>query len=292
MKVLLVIPHVFSPKSGSLYSSQSEEKRLIKEKALGETTLGNLARHGKDCWIHASLGKGGQIVTREQKIDQKIELTIQLYTPKKSSLSSKIEKDARLEVIDPEIENLMHVPLAAAQNALYQAGNYDLIGYMEDDLAILDRDFFQKIAWLTKTNDPRYVFLPHRCEYIKGRGDVILSGDPDGGREDLFWDTGEELKIKWPLGDISFYRATNPHSGCWFLSQEQALMLIKYWKGQNWRPSFQLSGPLEQAGSGILLPLFKVMKPRPKDYKFLMISHQDALWKRHALEDGTMVEER
>ena len=24
-----------------------------------------------------------------------------------------------------------------------------------------------------------------------GKGDVILSGDPDGGRPDLFWDTGE-----------------------------------------------------------------------------------------------------
>ena len=86
------------------------------------------------------------------------------------------------------------------------------------------------------------------------------------------------------LGDKTFYRATNPHSGCYFLTRSQAQQALNHWVQQNWTPRFVLSGPLEQAGSGLLLPIFKLMKPIPSDYRFLMIKHQDELWKRHPFE--------
>ena len=57
MKVLLAIPHVFAPQKGSPYSSQTEEKRGLKQEALLEATIGNLNRHRQRHWIHASLGK-------------------------------------------------------------------------------------------------------------------------------------------------------------------------------------------------------------------------------------------
>ena len=116
------------------------------------------------------------------------------------------------------------------------------------------------------------------------KGDVILSGDPDGGRPDLFWDTGETLTIPWPLGDRRFYRATNPHSGCYFLSRRQAFAVKDFWIQKNWRPDWNLSGPLEQACSGMLLPVMRLMKPVPEHYRFLMVRHQDSLWKRHRFE--------
>jgi hypothetical protein len=130
------------------------------------------------------------------------------------------------------------------------------------------------------------VVLPHRCERIPNRGDVILSGDPDGGRNDLFWDTGETKEILTTHGLRQFYRATNPHSGCFFLTREQALRAYNYWSMRNWKEEFRLSGPLEQAGSGILLPIFKIMKPIPQHYRYLMILHQDELWKRHPFEEN------
>ena len=76
-----------------------------------------------------------------------------------------------------------------------------------------------------RTSDEYYALTPYRCETIPEEGDVILSGDPDGGRPDLFWDTGEQIKFAWPTGDKIFYRATNPHSGCWFLSKNPAQSL-------------------------------------------------------------------
>ena len=134
--------------------------------------------------------------------------------------------------------------------------------------------------------------MPHRCEHIPDRGDVILSGDPDGGRPDLFWDTGETISIPWPLGNRRFYRATNPHSGCYFLSRNQALAVRDFWVQKNWRPDWNLSGPLEQACSGILLPVMRVMKPVPEHYRYLMVRHQDNLWKRHRFEESEALTSR
>ena len=291
IRVLIAIPHVFAPKKGSIYSSQTASKKSLKQTALGEATIGNLSRLGQQHWIHASLGKGKSVVTRDLKNNTGVQLTIELVTPANSSLADSIPEHPSLLRLEPNVNDLTQVPMVAARQALEKAEDYDLIGYMEDDLVIESPEFFLKILWMINQFGVKYAFLPHRCEHIPGRGDVILSGDPDGGRPDLFWDTGETLDIPWPLGHTQFYRATNPHSGCWFLSQQQALALNHYWSRNNWKSDYQLSGPLEQAASGILLPVFHIMKPKPEDYKFLMIRHLDSLWKRHDHENGSKLQE-
>lgn len=284
MKILIAIPHIFEPKPESLYSSQSETKRESKIKALKAATLENLYRHNAKHWIHASLGYKKPIVTRQLINDHKIEMKIQIYTSSSATLTGKLLDDPQIEIIDPKIKDNMMMPFVASRSLLEQSSQYDIVGYMEDDILIEDPEFFPKIAYVHRHLPIEYAVLPHRCEHIPGRGDVILSGDPDGGRSDLFWDTGEQIKLKWPTNDQVFYRATNPHSGCYFLSNEQARVVLSYWQSCQWSSSFQLSGPLEHAGSGLLLPVLKVMKPTPANYRFLMVRHQDELWKRHAFE--------
>ena len=286
MKVLLAIPHVFAPKEGSLYSSQTEAKRGLKQEALLKATIGNLNRHRQRHWIHASLGKSQPVVNRELSSPDGIQLTIRLFTPPGASLANSLPQDPDLERLDPGVSDYSHVPLVASRHVLEQSQAFDLVGYMEDDLLLSDPEFFAKILYLDRYSDGNYAFLPHRCEHIPGKGDVILSGDPDGGRPDLFWDTGEMLNIPWPLGQRRFYRATNPHSGCYFLSRRQAGKVLKYWTDHEWTAPYQLSGPLEQAGSGMLLPALNIMKPIPAHFRFLMVRHQDQLWQRHAFEQG------
>jgi len=286
MRVLLTIPHVFSPREGSLYSSQTESKRTLKTHALQRATIENLSRHSREHWIHASLGKAKPVVTRELSTNNGLDLTIQLYTPAGHSLSETLPKHPKLKIIDPMIGDMTAVPGVASRRALEQAMEYDLVGYMEDDLLIEDPEFFHKIMCMTKNTGGEFAFMPHRCEQIPGMGDVILSGDPDGGRADLFWATGETIIVDWPLGIRKFYRATNPHSGCFFLEQQQALRVLRYWENRDWKCDFLLSGPLEQAGSGMILPVLKIMKPTPEDYRFLMVRHQDELWRRHAFENA------
>ena len=103
--------------------------------------------------------------------------------------------------------------------------------------------------------------------------------------------SGTPVKPQYPLASRKrrFYRATNPHSGCYFLSRRQALKVKDFWL-QELAPDWHLSGPLEQACSGMLLPVMRLMKPIPEHYRFLMVRHQDSLWRRHhfeALEDSS-----
>ena len=142
MIILLAIPHVFEPKIGSLYSSQTEAKRASKRKA-EEATIGNLNRHGQSHWIHASLGNRQKVVTREQKINHKVDITIQLFTPEKSSLAHDIQTDPRLKIIDPGVSNNIDVPQAASRRLLEESSDYDIVGYLEDDLLIEDPEFFR-----------------------------------------------------------------------------------------------------------------------------------------------------
>ena len=281
MKVLIAIPHVFNPQLGSIYSSQNESKRHIKKEALFQATYGNLNRHSQKHFIHASKGLGTDIFTRSLNTSEGIDLTIQVYSPKSATLFEQNNENEHICFIDPQINNYSQIPLYASQKLLEQSEDYDIISYIEDDLVIEDRDFFSKLIYLDAQSNGNIAFMPHRCEHIKGRGDVILSGDPDGGRPDLFWDTGEKLDIKWPLGDKQFYRSTNPHSGCYFLTKRQAIRVRNYWAERNWVSEYELSGPLEQAGSGLLLPILKIMKPIPSQYRFFMIHHLDELWRRH-----------
>ena len=284
MKVLLAMPHVFAPQEGSLYSSQTESKRRQKEQALLRATIGNLNRHQQRHWIHASLGVNKSVVNRELQTSDGVNLKILVFTSQEANLIETLPVDKNLTIIQTDIEDLKQIPLCTSRYLLENCDDYDLIAYIEDDILIQDPDLFSKIEYLVDQTSSKYAFIPHRCEHIPGKGDVILSGDPDGGRPDLFWDTGEKLTVPWPLGSRIFYRATNPHSGCYFLTRAQAQKVRDFWVCKNWKMFWSISGPLESAASGMLIPVLKVMKPIPEHYRFLMVRHQDNLWRRHAFE--------
>ena len=109
---------------------------------------------------------------------------------------------------------------------------------MEDDLLIDDYEFFEKVKYMHEVLPQDYTVVPHRREYIENRGDVILSGDPDGGRPDLFWDTGEKIGLIYNHNKIELYRATNPHSGCFFISKQQGIELEAKWANRGWKYHF------------------------------------------------------
>jgi hypothetical protein len=280
MRVLMAIAHVFSPVSGSPYSARSESKREIKRKALRRATAHNLERHGHQCWLHATTGRGQPNETRALHSSIGIDLTIQIYAPPEASLARELEPHPCLQVIDVAATDLMQVPAFTVRQLLDQADSYDLVCYFEDDILIEDPEFFEKIYRLIELTEGSYVFMPHRCERIPGLGDVILSGDPDVAWPDLFWATGETLQFDSWIGPRRFYRAANPHSGCFVLSSEQGLKLRQYWQEREWKDDFRFAGPLEHAATGLLLPVLKVMKPVPEHYRFLMVRHQDEIWRR------------
>lgn len=287
MRVLIVIAHVFAPREGSMYSSMNESKRDMKSRAIKEATIGNLERFSMLGYIHASTGKGGKIVTRRIKPKNGVELHIKVLTNREDNLCQDIQGECagQLEIVYSREKDYKKIPGEASRMALESYADFDMVCYMEDDISIEDRLFFHKIRWLVSFAGDNYAFVPHRCERIRSRGDVVLSGDPDGGREDLFWATNEQIEIGWPTGNVKFIRAVNPHSGCYFLTKRQAGQVVEYWERLNWQSRFMLSGPLEQAASGMIIPVLKVMKTLPEHYSFLMVKHNDELWKRHWVQE-------
>ena len=134
MKCLIAIPHIFNPKENSNYSSESEQKRETKKRALYEATIGNINRHSTSAWLHASLGKGKKVVTR--KIESKIgaDITIQLYTDMRTSLANHLPAEEKLNIVDTRVTDKMQLAKLVSRKLLEQADNYDILGYMEDDL--------------------------------------------------------------------------------------------------------------------------------------------------------------
>ena len=271
-------------KRGHYIRQKVLRKKEIKREAVRRTIEENLALHGEEGYIHASLGLRKPVVTRKLKKGGNIDLKIQLYIPESEHLAEGLKGGNRLEKIVVKGIDNMNIPLVTSRRLLEQSDEYDIVAYMEDDILIEDREFFQKLSYIYNAIPQEYAVLPHRCELIENKGEVILSGDPDGGRPDLYWDTGERIKIGWPTGVKTLYRATNPHSGCYFLTKDRAQKVLSYWNERNWQSKFRLSGPLEQAASGLLLPVLKIMKPIPEEYRFLMVRHQDQLWVRHSFE--------
>ena len=124
-------------------------------------------------------------------------LTIEIHTHPQLNQLETLPSHANIRIRYHNTNQPMNIPVHASRRALEQAEDYDMVGFMEDDIGVLDRDFFEKIELLVESSQEHYAFIPHRCETIPGKGDVILSGDPDGGRPDLYWDTGEQIKFSW-----------------------------------------------------------------------------------------------
>ena len=85
-----------------------------------------------------------EVVTRKLQSNEEIELTIRVYTNRNASLASQLPKTPGLEIVNVELKDNIKMPQYASMKLLEEAGNYDILGYMEDDISIEERDFFGK----------------------------------------------------------------------------------------------------------------------------------------------------
>ncbi|WP_320675941.1 hypothetical protein [Prochlorococcus sp. MIT 1300] len=283
MRILIGIPHVFRPQEGSRLSSENSEKRALKKKALQEASLGNLDRLRDTQWVHRY--ENNRWFTLEQSASGH-EVNLQLHIVEPWSLFEELLIEQGLakemEVIRHKIKDPTDLPLAVTRSLLEQAAidkEIDLVIYLEDDISIDDRELPEKIKHLVLKAGNEYVFMPHRCERLSGIGDVVLAGEPIEKRPDLFWATEEELIIDWLNTPKSFRRVVNPHSGCFFLTQEQSVIAHNYWHSRKWQIDYHWAGKMEMACTGIFLPIFKMMKTRPEQARFFQVRHNDCLWK-------------
>ncbi len=154
---------------------------------------------------------------------------------------------------------------------------YDLFGYLEDDLAIEDPFFFDKIAWFNETFGDDYMLQPNRYEAVADRGGTKVYVDgpiPDDGVNIIPRQfTGEKQTARLLGQDVEFEARTNPMAGCFFLTRTQ---LQKWMERPGFgEPHVEYFGTMECAQ--ILGPVltFTVMKPSGTTSDFLEIRHFD-----------------
>ncbi|WP_126147854.1 calcium-binding protein [Synechococcus elongatus] len=154
---------------------------------------------------------------------------------------------------------------------------YDFYCYLEDDIIIHDSLFFQKIQWFNKHLDYQSVLQPNRYEISTNS-----QGKPCKHYIDFTYNqnTQKELLNSFcgiVMGNkIRFERAQNPHSGCFFLTNEQ----LRYWCDQEHFLDMDIRyfGPLESAATLGLIKTFQVFKVAYTDSHFFEVQHFGNTW--------------
>lgn len=152
---------------------------------------------------------------------------------------------------------------------------YDYYCFMEDDLIINDPLFFEKIKWFNQGTESINLLQPNRYE-VSARGKVLkayVDGDIRRKASENYQNINEfsHLHTNFLGQKIVFQRPLNPHSGCYFLNQNQ----MEYWVDQ---PHFldmdtSFISPLESSATLGIMKTFRVYKPVPQNASFLEIQH-------------------
>lgn len=171
-------------------------------------------------------------------------------------------------------------------------GKYDYYGYLEDDLILRDAWFFAKLrAFVAQAGVPA-VLQPNRYEVAQNGSPrkAYIDGELVPEATAFCQDIKDHPQIVVPCFGIPVVcrRTTNPHSGCFFLNQEQ----MEHWSR---RPFFldrdsRFFGPSESAATLGIMRAFRLYKPADNVASFLEIERfGDARMRQLAARDARVM---
>jgi hypothetical protein len=157
-------------------------------------------------------------------------------------------------------------------------GRYDIYAYIEDDMAIHDSSFFEKITSLYKVFGENLIFLPNRYEIFgemdgawKAYIDIPVT---DHYRVECNTNGQNALSIPNFSGDVVFERTQDLTSGCFFITDHQ---LITWTKSEDFKgpPQYLLDRPLDplEISQIPMLGAFPVYRPVSPNMNFLEVHH-------------------
>lgn len=280
MKILIVIPHYF--REGAYAEFASGLDPLPKIAALNEMLTALYRNFGER--RHGALPHGAPM---PDDVLPKPKLDIVILVNGNHHLLDQVgfSKDS-FRVVETNGDPLF---LGFEAQDIFKAnrGAYDFYAYMEDDLAIHDREFFEKLSWFNDKFGPRALLFPHRYETSRSGspGKVVVEFDANGRIQKRFRRAGQQevLKAEWNGMEQSFILPINPHSGCYFLTNEQLELWLK-------QPSFgerdgSWTGPLESAATLSVGKIFDIYKPSAPNPWFLELEHYGARYANFCAPD-------
>ena len=234
--------------------------------------------------LHGLLGLQRQAEMTVLNIDQKcidhfpaqqpaLELKISVCSDGEHQLTEVLDLfGAQIERVDLQSDDPRQLPLACRDHLIDNRAGADLLMYLEDDLVIHDPAFFDKQNWFLEKTSHRFCLMPHRYEPVhQGAINQLLV---DGPLSPQFIGRFMRPKRNAAKGfysgqqEVRFDLASNPHSGCFVISAQQADEL-----SQQELPREGFVGPLETAATLTVLHRYPVMKPSLEQWQFLQLEH-------------------
>ncbi len=270
MRILVTIAHFFQPHSKGKHASQRKNPQP-RIQALTQNIIN----------LHHLFGQLQTIINIGQKLafpanrSQDSQLDIIICTTQNCHLLDQLPVPSHFYHHHPtQCEPLL---LGFECQAVLRdlLGKYDYYCFLEDDLIIHDPWFFIKLNWFTQQASNLNLLQPNRYE-VSTHAPVqkaYVDGDLLPRVTAPFQNVQEEPELKGKImgTSITFRRALNPHSGCYFLNSNQ----MAYWIGQQHfldRDNSFIS-PLESAATLGIMKTFRIYKTAPEQANFLEIQH-------------------
>jgi hypothetical protein len=274
MRVLVVLAHFFQGKANSIYSSTNEKLRDRRQQSLQSV----ISQWRSLVWPTSTL----DIDTRSFKTTHRpaLEMDIVVLIHKDNHLLTQ-EMVQRFEIRPRNVatDDTRMIPFAAHTVMKEGLNRYDWFIYSEEDLLVHDNLFFLKQQWFQEKFGKHRLLQPHRYE-INPRAKFLktyIDGDLKPSFIDPFLarveEDEEQLEFKLESTAVRIERTKNPHSGFFFLSQEQ----LSLWSKKNYFMDLDCSfvGPLESAATLGILKTFSVYKAAEPNMNFFEVQHLD-----------------
>lgn len=277
MKLLFVIPHYWKPTGGNYGSLGADPGPRVA--ALSQLITALHSHFGSQQALLQIRDRTLQPVNQQKAV----QVEIAIFTTQNCHILDYLDVPKSLYQPYSVEGDPMLLGFAAQAYLRDRQHDFDWYGFLEDDLVIEDPLFFLKLQWFQNQLGPQNVLQPNRFESIlaEGKPHKLYVDGPNSGIAVKFWPDRNAMQVSGQfLGTpIIFERSVNPHSGCFFLSQQQMQLLAKHPCFLDQDTSFV--GPLESAASLSLMKVFRVYKPSAAQAAFLEIRHHPANFLRN-----------
>jgi hypothetical protein len=270
MRILFTLAHFYNPSSKAKHGSQKKSPQL-RIQALTQCLTNLNQLFGKSqCTI--DIARRSAFPSNQP---QSHELDLVICTTGNYHLLEQLSLPHHFYKHHPTKAEPMLLGFEAQSVLRDCLGKYDYYCFLEDDLILHDPWFFIKLAWFTDLSGDSNLLQPNRYEASTYNlvNKAYIDGDLAPRVTAKFQNVAEKPKLLGKImnQNITFCRAANPHSGCYFLNNRQ----MHHWVKQ---PHFldrdtSFVGPLESAATLGIMRTFKIYKPAPTNASFLEIQH-------------------
>jgi len=269
-KILIAIPHYFRREAKSVYDSErsSAEDRAV---LVAKTLSGLWTNLGGPTTIYET--KGGRLLDGPHRH----QINIRLVTAGSDHLVESLQGVRELfRHVSTNIANPRLLGFECHRIFAEEVEDFDWFVYLEDDLVLHDPLLIEKLGWFSQRFGDINLLQVNRYEKGYGYARVYIDGPGRWKAQGRGPPWPETLEAEFLGRTLRFELATNPHSGCFFVTRRQMRRWMRSTIFLDRDTSFV--GPLESAATLGIYKTFRVYKTAAANYDFVEIRHAGSVY--------------